>query len=689
MEAMREIDRHRNLQVIRMVRRDSDAAATEEHELRELGEGEAARVLADKLAADGANEAGAAAGMLGAEEDDDSDSDDDGRKREEYVEPPLDRRKLSRDLIMHILFFVLLLVSVRGKRDIPAAYRFYQAMETAFIDEEFGDYNEKVFLDVATYEEIWDWTDGVLMSALFESDVDGKGNIFMYNRLVGGLRMRQARVRNDSCVLAPSIQRVRVIGPDKSAPEAYVFAPKLTELEDYGAGACFSNYSPQTKETNDYGPCTAKGREGLRGLEGYEKYNVSCAGSGFEWWSGERTRSGDLPGRAGSYDASGYVREVLPREGEFVLQREDLEEAISELRRFLWFDEHTRMAVISFALYNGNYNLYSAVRFIFEVTPGGAIVPSYSMRVLKLDLYDNVRDFNQAFDNYLVIVDIALYTLVFRLLILELISWARIRWRYGTSAPYLSNIWNVMELVNITPFFVSAAVRISFSSADQRYMFNMFVSRYQELGVVAEMYITTFQLDSISVLISVLKLFKYFRMSDALNMLWLVLSRAARDIGFFFLVLGLFLVAFSMTAEQMFGESMEIFSTTFLSVSALAQMLLGVVDVYEDMVASDIIKGFAFFIGYICMMFLILLNIFLAILNDAYAKVQADKEEKKQAAQAALEALEDARDAGTAPTKRTMGERVRLLRQVARGRFYRFGRRVAALRRRKDDEKFD
>ena len=72
------------------------------------------------------------------------------------------------------------------------------------------------------------------------------------------------------------------------------------------------------------------------------------------------------------------------------------------------------MAVISFALYNGNYNLYSAVRFIFEVTPGGAIVPSYSMRVLKLDLYDNVRDFNQAFDNYLVIVDIALHTLVFR-----------------------------------------------------------------------------------------------------------------------------------------------------------------------------------------------------------------------------------------------------------------------------------
>ena len=415
-----------------------------------------------------------------------------------------------------------------------------------------------------------------------------------------------------------------------------------------------------------------QGREGLRGLEGYE-YNVSCAGSGFEWWSGER-RARATYGTSGQLRCDRYVREVLPREGEFVLQREDLEEAISELRRFLWFDEHTRMAVISFALYNGNYNLYSAVRFIFEVTPGGAIVPSYSMRVLKLDLYDNVRDFNQAFDNYLVIVDIALYTLVFRLLILELISWARIRWRYGTSAPYLSNIWNVMELVNITPFFVSAAVRISFSSADQRYMFNMFVSRYQELGVVAEMYITTFQLDSISVLISVLKLFKYFRMSDALNMLWLVLSRAARDIGFFFLVLGLFLVAFSMTAEQMFGESMEIFSTTFLSVSALAQMLLGVVDVYEDMVASDIIKASP--------------SSWVHLHDVPHPSQHLPRHPQRRvrqgssrqggaeagAAQAALEALYDARDAGTAPAKRTMGERVRLLRQVARGRFYRFGK---------------
>ena len=105
--------------------------------------------------------------------------------------------------------------------------------------------------------------------------------------------------------------------------------------------------------------------------------------------------------------------------------------------------------------------------------------------------------------------------------------------------------------------------------------------------------------------------------------------------------------------------------------------------------AQEKILAMIFFFMYTIIMFFILVNVFLAILNDAYAKVQADKEEKKQAAQAALEALEDARDAGTAPAQRTMGERVRRLRQVARGRFYRFGRRVAALRRRKDDEKFD
>ena len=51
-------------------------------------------------------------------------------------------------------------------------------MQTVLVDEEFGDYNEKAFFDVATLPEIWDWTSGVLVPGLFDSDpVDPDGKV--------------------------------------------------------------------------------------------------------------------------------------------------------------------------------------------------------------------------------------------------------------------------------------------------------------------------------------------------------------------------------------------------------------------------------------------------------------------------------------------------------------------------------
>ena len=61
--------------------------------------------------------------------------------------------------------------------------------------------------------------------------------------------------------------------------------------------------------------------------------------------------------------------------------------------------------------------------------------------------------------------------------------------------------------------------------------------------------------------------------------------------------------------------------------TTLVQMLLGVVDLYWDMVASKL--GFeryiaiGYFFLYIIFMFFIVINIFLAILNDAYAGVKS------------------------------------------------------------------
>ena len=60
--------------------------------------------------------------------------------------------------------------------------------------------------------------------------------------------------------------------------------------------------------------------------------------------------------------------------------------------------------------------------------------------------------------------DAVVYLFVLKNTLGELWTWAKIRWRYGTSLPYFSNIWNMMEVVNIVPFFLALARRITFMS---------------------------------------------------------------------------------------------------------------------------------------------------------------------------------------------------------------------------------
>ena len=152
--------------------------------------------------------------------------------------------------------------------------------------------------------------------------------------------------------------------------------------------------------------------------------------------------------------------------------------------------------------------------------------------------------------------DLLVFLLLFRLILRELSSYAYIRWTYGTSAPYLKNIWNLLEIANIVPFFFAWGTRIAFvfDPLGVTYKRGMFATRYAELSQQADSYSLTFAYDSISLLVSFLKFFKYFRLFDATALLWQVLESSAADMGFFMAMLLLFLVGFTMFAEQVSGD---------------------------------------------------------------------------------------------------------------------------------------
>ena len=107
-------------------------------------------------------------------------------------------------------------------------------------------------------------------------------------------------------------------------------------------------------------------------------------------------------------------------------------------------------------------------------------------------------------------------------------------------------------------------------------------------------------------------------------------------------------------------------------------MLLGVVDMYGDMLvaAPSLIIGLLYFFLYIIFMFLILINVFLAILNDAYAGIKGEMEERKEAKR---QQEEEEAALGLEKGKQSRLEKARALAAAARGRYHRFQSRVSTL----------
>ena len=103
---------------------------------------------------------------------------------------------------------------------------------------------------------------------------------------------------------------------------------------------------------------------------------------------------------------------------------------------------------------------------------------------------------------------------------------------------------------------------------------------------------------------------------------------------------------------------MEEFENVLDSFLTLTQMLLGRVDYIEDMLRVNPSFGLMYFLAYILIMFIIFINVFLAILGEAYSMVREKMEEEE----------EERKKAEKGRRKRTFGEWLKMLRAVWKAR---------------------
>lgn len=148
---------------------------------------------------------------------------------------------------------------------------------------------------------------GPLLRAISETDSEEEVFLVKYNRLLGSVRLRQLRVRPDSCQMTP----------------------KMEEFVEN----CYGPYNEDTKDTAPFGP---------GGKYTYSDDGRAPVHHGLDFTA---------------YDSGGYIVD-LPYNPLIAAQ------VLQELEDDNWFNEGTRALLVTMNLYNPNMNMFSTCLFV-------------------------------------------------------------------------------------------------------------------------------------------------------------------------------------------------------------------------------------------------------------------------------------------------------------------------------------
>lgn len=490
-------------------------------------------------------------------------------------EPPPEKESKSFKLVECIVYFVFLAIfmnmSFLGRT--KNAQNYWISTETRnVLYLEDGDLKSTPDIYSYLYETI-------LPSLLPETDAKGnelpdieKHFVNGNSKLMGGIRFQTRRVKSVKCNI-----------------------PKAKSLFD----RCYPDYSWSNRDVTDF------------------QVNATWA---IKWTSVEETKGGTWIGRLNRYDGSGYIVDLPTNQAEAKAIIQQLEEA-------MFIDRQTRAVFIDFNLYHPVYNLDTIGRVALELPAAGGIHPKLEVKTWQLDKY-----FGANGDRYMVLeiafwIGVCWYTFeeIFQLVTstCSLCSCFKdkIFESYDGLGDYFSDSTNILDLSNVIFFVLYAAFKsygaqyerenINYNDMETKYISLRWVQRLNSV----ESYMTAF-----NGWLLCIKIFKYLNWNEKFRFLFKILRSASTDLFVFLLVLFVIMLSFGMFGYLSFSSDCRDYRTILYGLGNLFRYIVTDMD-YDELNASNTFMGNLYYILWNIMMIVILVNVLIAILCDAYAEV--------------------------------------------------------------------
>lgn len=478
-------------------------------------------------------------------------------------------RTTVKELFLYLIFLIILCILTFGMMS-PTMYYLTKVISELFLESPYEDTRNNVKGSTQVID-FWRFEQYVMHESLFwetwyndDPTVMEDRNILYENYLLGSPRLRQLRVRNDSCVVHPD------------------FTSSISE--------CYDVYDPTIEDTRPFGL--------LNGTAW--TYHTEKEMNGSSHWGLLATYSG-----AGSYIDLG-------------MDKNTSKERMSILKKNLWLNRATRAVFLDFTTYNANLNLFSVAKIVFEFPATGGMIPSWSFRTVKLLRYVSASDY------FVLGCEIAFCVFIIYYTIEEILEIKK------NKCAYFKGFWNLMDLLVVITSIVCIGFSVFRTSAVNRLLDNLIntpeeYSNFEFLGY----WQTQFNnLVACTAFLAWIKVFKYISFNKTMTQLSSTLSRCSKDVAGFGIMFFIVFFAFAQLGYLLFGTQVFDYSTFIKAVFTLLRLILGDFNFY-DLEAANRILGPIYFLSYVFFVFFVLMNMFLAIINDTYAEVKTELSNQK------------------------------------------------------------
>ncbi|XP_016325767.1 polycystin-2-like isoform X1 [Sinocyclocheilus anshuiensis] len=479
-------------------------------------------------------------------------------------------KTVLREMITYILFLVTLCILTYGMVS-TNMYYYTKVMSQLFLDTPLTSGEPMTFKTLSTMEDFWKFTEGPFLNGMYwefwynnKSLPENQSLIYYENLLLGVPRLRQLKVRNESCSVHEDLR---------------------DEVYD-----CYSVYSPATEDKSAFG-----------------------SKNGTAWRYSEESRLGESSywGQVSTYGGGGYYQDLSRT-------REKSANQLQELKNNLWLDRGTRAVFLDFSVYNGNVNLFCIVRLLVEFPATGGAVTSWQFQTVRLIRYVS------SWDYFVGICEVAFCLFVLYYLVEEVLEIRLHRLRYFKS------LWNCLDVLIVAlsvPAIIMNICRTSAVSHRLHFLLENH-STYPNFEPLARLQVHFNNLAAIIVFLSWVKVFKFINFNKTMNQLSTTMSRCAKDLMGFALMFFIVFLAYAQLAYLVFGTQVNDFSTFQACIFTQFRIILGDFD-FSEIEEADSVLGPIYFTTFVFFIFMILLNMFLAIINDTYSEVKADMAQQR------------------------------------------------------------